>query len=160
MMRKYLFWGLTLVLVAAMIILIIRGRNLEKQEMNQVVEIIKESKSSATRVWAPRDIKIVQAKMQLVQAAGKVNLISAKNEIEIRNNGKTTYSGIQLSLAYLDGKAKVLTTRLHAVEQTIPPGADLKLSDIKMEDLPASVTDCRASITYAEIVAEPHKQNG
>ncbi|MBP1624567.1 MAG: hypothetical protein H6Q07_2587, partial [Acidobacteria bacterium] len=53
MIRKSLFWGLTLVLVVALISLIVRGRRLEKQQAGKSVEVVQESEPSPIRVLAP-----------------------------------------------------------------------------------------------------------
>jgi hypothetical protein len=156
MIRKSLFWGLTLVLMVALINLIIRGRRLEKQQSGRFAEDVRESQPTPTRVLVPRDLEIVQAKMRLeAQGSGKDRYQTARHEIEIRNNGKVPYGGIQLSFDYLDRSGKVLATKTQSVAQTILPGTSEKLPDIKVEGLAASTADFQAAILYADIGRAP-----
>jgi hypothetical protein len=156
-MRKWLFWGLTLVLVVALINLIIRGRRLEKQQAGQHAELVQESKATATRVLMPKDLEIVRTQMQLEEKTdgGK----PASHEIEIRNNGKVAYSRFQLSFVYLDRTGRVLATRTRTIEKTMLPDAVLKLGDITFDGLPDSTAKCEVSVTYADIAhaSKPQK---
>jgi hypothetical protein len=159
MIRKYLIWGLTFVLIAAAIALGIRGRRLEKQQAAQVVEVVKESETTATRSWAPRDVEIVLSKMLLEKAAEKKQPLTAQHHIELRNNGQVLYDRIQLKIEYLDSRAKVLETRLHSVEQIIPQGTVIKLDNIKIDKVPASTEDCRVAVVYADVKPATPSQN-
>jgi len=152
MLRKYLFLGLTLVLVVALVNLIIRGRRLEKQQASRRVEVVEQSKPTATRVLAPQDLEITQSKMWFEEAAGGRNQSqTARHEIEIRNNGHVAYSRIQLSFEYLDRRGNVSSTKTHPITRTILPGAELKVSDIRIEGLPGSAASSRVAIVYADI---------
>jgi hypothetical protein len=155
MIRKYLFWGLTLVLVVALVNLIIRGRRLEKQQVDRLVEVVQDSEPTATRVLRPQDFEILQSKMLLEQEPGsKKQSRTARHEIEIRNKGKVSYSGIQLSFDYLDRSGRALGTKTRAVVQTILPGATLKIAEIKVDGIPISTVDSRVAIVYADIGQE------
>jgi hypothetical protein len=152
MIRKSLFWGLTLILVIALVNLIIRGRRLEKQQASRLAEVIQESKATSTRVLAPRDLEIVRSKMQLEEeVGGRIRSQTAWHEIEICNDGKIPYSGIQLSFDYLDSRGKLLATRTYSIVQTILPGATLKLVDITVDGLPVSTANSHVVIAYADI---------
>jgi hypothetical protein len=159
MIRKYLIWGLTFVLIAAVIFLGIRGRRLEKQQATQVVEVVKESEPTATRSWAPRDVEIVIAKMMLDETSGKKQNLAARHHIELRNNGQIPYIRIQLNMEYLDGRGKVLEARPYRVDQTIPQGSAIKLDDIKIDKLPTSTADCRVAVIYADVKPAPASPN-
>ncbi len=158
MMRKYLFWGLTLVLVVALVNLIIRSRRLEQQQSSQVVEVVRQSKPTATRVLAPQDLVIVQSKTTLERKAGGKAQI-ARHEIEIHNNGSVPYGGIQLSIDYLDRGGKVLASRTNPIASTVLPGATVKLGDITTDDLPASTASAKVAIVYADIEHAPAPGN-
>ncbi len=159
MIRKSLFWGLTLVLVVALINLIIRGRRLEKQQARQRVEVVQEAKPTPTRVLAPKDLEIVQSAVRLEGAtSGKTESQAARHEIELHNKGTVAYGKIQLDFGYFDRNGKVLTTRTQAVEQTILPGATLKIADIRIDGLPLSAVDSRVAIAYADIGSAPRPE--
>ena len=153
MLRKSLFWGLTVVLVAALVSLIVQGRRLEKQQAGgKVMEVIQESRPSPTRILAPRDLEIVQQKMLLEKASdGKSQHQTARHEMEILNKGTVAYGRVQLNFEYLDRSGKLLATGNHVVEEAILPGTALRLADIIVEGLPVAIADCRTAIVYAEL---------
>jgi hypothetical protein len=151
MIRKYLFWGLTLVLVAAIFVLVIHGRRLEQRETGSSVEAVKESEATQTRVWAPPDMVIMQSKMRLNKSADGAQYLSARHEVEIRNNGKIPYTNIELRFTYLDGGAKVIETRYYVIKQIVQANTGLTSVDIEMDHLPASTTNCRTTLVYADM---------
>jgi hypothetical protein len=156
MISKYMFGGLTIVLMVALGFLIIRGRKMEKQQERKTTEVIQESKPSPTRVLTPRELKIVQAKMVLFkQSPDKAANQSAQHEIEIRNLGPTTYSGIQILFEYLNSKGKTIATKPHSINKALSPGGVLLISDIKIVDLPVSIADCRVIIVSADLGEAP-----
>ena len=156
MIRKSLFWGLTLVLLVALVSLIIRGRRMEKGQAGRLVEVTQESPPSATRVLAPQDLQIVQSTTQLQEEpSGKRKSQTARHEIEIRNNGNVPYGRIQFRFDYLDRSRKTVATRNYSIVKTIMPGAALKLADIKADGIPALTASCTASVVYADIGHTP-----
>jgi hypothetical protein len=151
MIRKSLFWGLTLVLVVALINLIIRSRRLEKQQAQQRVEVVRESKATPTRVFSPQDLQIIKAGMQLEKRSGKEKTTAARHELEIRNSGNVVYSDIQLEFDYVSSKGKVLATRMQLIPQEILPGATLNIPDVQVTDVPASAADSKVVIISADL---------
>jgi hypothetical protein len=156
MMRKYMFGGLTLFLVAALVFLVIRGREMEKLKENTSNEEIEESKLSPTRVLTARELKIVHAKMTLLkQSPNEPSFQSAQHEIEIRNLGSASYFGIQLLFEYLNSHGKTIEKRPHGISKTLSPGGVLLLSDIKIDKLPVSISDCKVIIVSADLAEAP-----
>ncbi len=152
MIRKSLFWGLTLVLAAALISLVIRSRRLEKEQAQQMVEVVRESKPTPTRVFAPQDLQITQARMQLEDESGnQPKGRAARHEIEIRNSGKVPYFDIRLRFDYLSGNGKQVGTKTWVIRQKILPGATLNLPEILMTDVPGSTADFKVAITSADL---------
>ena len=152
MVRKWLFGGLTIVLMVALVSLIIQGNRLERQKASQRVEIIQEAEPSPIRVLAPKDIKLIQSKMRIEPASGKAKQTDiARHELEIRNTGSVRYEKIQLSFDYLGPKGKALATHTYAVDQTILPGTSLFLGDIVIDDVPHSAADCTVTVVFADI---------
>jgi hypothetical protein len=152
MLRKSLFWGLTLVLVVALVNLIIRGRRLEKQRAQEMVEVVQESKPTPTRVFAPWDLQVIQSKMQLEKdPAGNRESQAARHEIEIRNSGSVPYLEIQLKFNYFNRAGKELVSRTQIIPQRILPGALLIVTGIVVREVPASATDSRVVIVSADI---------
>ena len=160
MLRRYLFWGLTLVLVVALTNLIIRGCRLEKEQARQHVETVEEAKPTFTRVQKPQDLKIVQSKMELEKKTdtGKP-LNTARHEIEIHNGGNVPYKEIQIRFVYLSRTGNKLETRTHSIDQSILPGTTLKLASFRVDGIPSSVTNLQATIICADIAPSiPPKQ--
>jgi len=152
MIRRSLFWGLTLVLIVALTFLINRSCRLEKEQAQQLVETIEQAKPSSTRALEPRDLKIVQSKMELESAdSGDKTSSTARQEIEIYNGGNAPYREIQLRFAYRDRSGKVIASKTYSVTQTIRPGGALKLDNIKIADIPSSAATLQATIVYADI---------
>ena len=152
MIRKWLFWGLTLVLVAVLVSLIVQGHRLEKETAGQPAAIIQESTPTATRAFAPKDIQLLQSNMKLEENADESSQFSiAQHEIELRNSGTVAYERIQLSFDYLDQRGNVLANRTHSVAQTILPDSTLKLVDIRIDEVPIPTADFRVAILYGDI---------
>jgi hypothetical protein len=155
MIRKSVFYGLTLLLIVVLINLVFRGRRVEKQQAAKSAEVLYESDSTPTRVIRPKDLEVAHLKMRLEKnAGGDKQSLYALHEIEICNKEKTSYGKIQLSVDYLDRKGKVLATKTYSVARKLMPGDVLRLADIKIEDLPAQIANYRISIVYAEIESE------
>jgi hypothetical protein len=153
MMRKYLFLGLTLVLIVALTNLIIRGCRLQKKQAQQLVETVEEAKPTATRVLEPQDLKIVLSKMVLETKKNEEGkqAHTARHEIEIYNSGNVSYKEIQLRLDYRDRSGKTIETRSHTVIQTVSPGVTLKLPNISIDKAPSSAMDPKIIIVSADI---------
>jgi len=152
MIRKSLFLGLTLVLVVALITLIVRGRQMEKQQPPREVEVVQQSKPTATRVLGPRDLEILQSKMRWEgEVDGMQPSRTARHEIEIRNNGDVPYGEIQLRFTYLAAGGKTLIDRTHVLTKELAPGASLKIEDIVAGDIPVAAENSRVTIDYADL---------
>lgn len=158
MARKWLFWGLTLVLVAVLVVLIVQGHRLERQKASQLGEVIQNSVPTATRAFSPKDIQVLQSNMKLEESAGKSGKFKiALHEIELHNSGSVPYEKIELRFAYVDRSGKVLASRTHSVTQTIFPDSTVRL-DLRIDDVPLQTTDFRVAVSYADIGSGPKKQ--
>ncbi|HTY63897.1 MAG TPA: hypothetical protein VMG30_16740 [Acidobacteriota bacterium] len=162
MMRRALFFGLTLVLVLAFVFLSVRGCRQGEEPASSSTETVEKSESSATRVLQPQDLEITLSKMALEKHEdGAKPSLAARHEIEIFNHGNIPYRNIRLTFVYLSRAGKVLETRNHSIDQSILPGAVLKLADLRMDGLFESTTEARISIPYADVgivpeAATPH----
>jgi hypothetical protein len=152
MIRRSLFWGLTLMLGAVLVWLIINGRKEEARQATAPAEVVKTASLSPTRVVAPKDLEIVASN---AMGAIKASRSEPIGPIAIRNNGKISYHAIMLSLAYLDGNDRVLDTRSRLVPDTIQPGQSFTVSDFPLEDVPARAVRYRISIAYSNFGPAP-----
>lgn len=154
MIRKSLFWGLTLVLVVALVSLIIRGRQMEKRQAARPVEVTRQAPSSPVRVLEPRDLEIVRTTMQLMP--GHI----AHHEVEIRNRGSVSYGGTLLKIVYQDRAGKALSIKTTALDKAIiPPGSSFKAPRIEFREVPASTEKFQVSIQYAEMMPSDSRNN-
>ena len=158
MFRKSLFLGLTMMLAAVLVYLVIQGRRQEKQEQttSRPVEIVRESPPSLTRVIAPDDIGIIESKMELgspgAKAVPAVSVgVTATHQFVVRNNGRTAYHSFVLKLSYVGQREKVLQTRMVPVAEGLKPGQERSITDIKVENVPAGASRCMAHIASADL---------
>ncbi len=148
MIRKSLFWGLTLVLVVALVSLIIRGRRMEKEEAAQPAEVVRQAPPSPTRVLAPQDLEIVSSTLQLRPDH------TAVHAVEIRNHGSVTYTGILLRIDYQDRAGKTIASKTYSrVNFSIPPGLASKMEDIVIKDVPVTAEKAQIQIQHADMLS-------
>ncbi|MBN2242171.1 MAG: hypothetical protein JW793_05735 [Acidobacteria bacterium] len=143
-LRKYLFYGLTIVLASFFIFLAVQGRRIEKEQLRQGAGIVQNYKPTPTRVLAPGDLEIISFSMAPPQRAGR-------HEMEIRNSGDVSYCEIRLSLSCFDASGNAILELPFSIKDAIPPGETLLAADIPMKDIPAGAADCRPGIVYADI---------
>jgi len=160
MFRKTLFWGLTLMLVAVIVSLVIRSRREEKKQPPALVEVVQQSKPTATRVLSPQDLVIVEAKMDLAGADGKPlakdqSIAAAHHQVVVHNDGPVGYSNVQLKFTYLGRGDKVLEFKTCVVAKPIAPGQTVSLGDISIDGVPAAATHCTTRILYADLEPSP-----
>ena len=144
MIRKSLFWGLTLILVVAIVNLALRGRRLEKARARQMVEVVQESKPTATRALSPQDLEIMQLKTSIDSQSH-----TARHEMEIRNIGMIPYSEIRVEFTYRNRQGRILGTKSYSVPQPVLPGTAATIANILIDQVPASAFDSTISITSA-----------
>jgi hypothetical protein len=148
MIRRSLLWSLTLVLVAVITILVIRGRRMEKQQAARMAEVIQPSNSTNTRILNPQDLEILNPAIQL-----KSNPF-ASHQIEIRNNGDVAYSQILLRMTYINQRGEELTSKTFSIAQTVKPGASIKLPNLPTEAVPAMAVKLQLAIVAADVESD------
>jgi hypothetical protein len=137
MFRRSLFIGLTLMLAAVLVSLVIKGRQAEKRAAaaaaaNRVVEVVKQYKPTPTRIIAPQDLEVTQPPQSPI----------------VRNLGKVAYTNPELEITFSrDGKE--LSTEKQKFEKTIQPGEAVP---IELADLPDGVKPSRIRVRSAEIM--------
>ncbi len=164
MFRKSLFFGLTLMLAAVLVYLVIQGRHRERlrQTNAQPVEVIRNSPPSLTRVIAPSDLEIVESKMELGTVASKQGQgaqprPTASHRIVIRDDGSAAYHSFALKITYFGRSNKVLESRTVPVAEVLQPGQARSVSEVKVEDVPADTVRCEVTVAYADLEPAPDK---
>jgi hypothetical protein len=147
MLRKSLFWGLTLVLIVALVNLIIRGRQMEKQQEAKSAQVVQQSKPTPTRVLSPEDLAVNGPAMR------PDSQHPVLDKIGICNRGSVSYTNIQLQFLYLDRNGKELATSTHLIQQTVKPGETLEIAGTAGGQMPASTAESKVSILYADIAS-------
>ena len=164
MFRKSLFWGLTLMLAAVLLVLVVKGRKAEKlqQAASRPVEVVRTSPPSLTRVIAPDDVEIVESKMDLETpelqpgqeaASGR----TARHHLVIRDVGSIAYHNFGLKVVYVGRENRVLETKTVPVAELLQPGQARSISEVKVENVPSGTLKCDVKIAYADIEPSPAK---
>jgi hypothetical protein len=149
MIRKSLFWGLTLVLVIALVSLIIRGRQIEKRQSEKSVETVKQSLSSPTKVLHPDDLQVVNSAMQREDRG------SVLHEIQIHNSGSVPYSGIYLSFVYLNQAGTVVLAKTQPLNNvSILPEKDYSATNVQVEGVPSAAVRFQISVLSADVATQ------
>lgn len=156
-LRKYLFYGLTLMLVAIVVFLAIQGRRMEEERMNADTEIVQKFDSTPIRALFPPDIEILEASMTLEPGDETEQYYIAHHRIEIRNTGNVSYSEIQLKLDYLGAGGEVLASIPYNFKKLIHPGKTFLLADVITENIPVEVTDSIPFVVFADMEPEETK---
>ncbi len=158
MFRRSLFLGLTLMLAAVLVFLVIQGRRQEKlrQSTPRTVEVLRQSTPSLTRVIAPDDLDIVESKMELGASGTAKNQtqsggVTAIHRVVIRNNGRTAYHSLALQISYLGRGNKMIESRTVPAAELLQPGQARSIVDLKVENVPAGTLKCEVKIAYAEL---------
>ena len=160
MYRRQLFYGITLILLAIIIFLLLRGRSAEKERaaQNTKLEQIASIPPSPVRAILPRDLEIVSAEVSWLRNPDEKNAVAAQHDITMRNTGGGSYVNLWLRLEYIDGENKPVDIRTHEISGALPPGGTLRAPDIIIDGLPDAAADFRVSILSADIeVFEDYK---
>lgn len=155
MIRKSVFWGLTVVLVAVLVSLIVRSRSIEKQSTPKVTEVVKTAQSSPIRILAPQDLKVVKSDLKFVelapQSAPNANAPSMPElEVSLENRGPAPYVGVQMHITFLGTRQNILGSRNYLAEQVLPPGQTTSIGNIKLDDVPKKAAKCEVTIISAD----------
>jgi hypothetical protein len=155
MIRKSVFWGLTLVLVAVLVWLIVQSRRLEKQSTPTVTEVVKTAQSSPIRLVAPQDLKVVRSEVRFIKPATENAPIAdpqpaAELEVSIENRGPDPYINVQLRFTFLGGANNALGSQNHLVDKPLPPGQTTTVGIIKVDDVPKNAVKCGVTIVSAD----------
>jgi hypothetical protein len=152
MFRRALFWGLTIMLVAVIVSLMIRSRSEEKRQAAATAEVVRQFKPTATRVIRPRDLVIVESNMGFLPTAQKGQTgLTDRQQVVVRNEGPLAYADVRLEFTYVGRGEKTLETRTIVVSKPIPPMQTESLGDITIEGIPAGAVSCRTRILYADL---------
>jgi hypothetical protein len=156
MVRKSLFLGLTGTLVVVLAYLVFQGRRQEKREqrIRRPVEIVKDSKPTLTRILAPQDLEITEAKTELADGATK----TARHHLVIRNNGVSTYHSVLIRFSYLGAGDRTLESKTWEATQLLQPGQARSMDEIVVPDLPAATLKTKIGILAADLEPPPPRQ--
>ena len=148
MFRKALFGGLTVMLAAVLIRLIIQGRRQETRLAAATGEIVKAARSSSTRVIAPKDL--VVSLNQPPEGSGQP--VRSFGKVTIRNESNRTYRNVMLRLSFAGTDGKILGTRNHLVTDIIGPAQIFAAGEISPDGAPGGAARCEARILYSEFL--------
>jgi len=147
MLRKSLFLGLTLMLGAILVWLVINGRKEEVRQVAVPSEIVKTARLSPTRIVAPADLEVSESPTQGPPKTGALGAVA------IRNRGKVAYHNVLLQIACLANDGKILDTRTRLVVESVPPGQSITLADVALDNIPKGTIRFGLSIVYCDLGA-------
>ncbi len=151
MMRKSLFWGLTLMLVAVLVWLVLQARKEDARRTSGPVEIVRTAKLSATRAVAPKDLEIGGSPIEIAKGRSRGALSVSRDGVTIHNRGNVAYHNILLKLTCFGSGSTVLHTQNRTVEGTLKPGQSLPVGDIAADALPPGTTRCTVTVLLADL---------
>ena len=158
MLRKSIFLGMTVLLGAVLVSLVLSGRKEEKRLASASSEIVRTAKATPTRSMAPGDLDVGESRVELVapdrnqkNAAGPV----ARCQLVIRNHGQIAYHDVMLRLQCLGIRGKDLDYRTQLVPETIQPGQILTIRDVTIDKIPPGTARCLLSVFYANLGPAP-----
>lgn len=149
MIRRTLFFAVTLILVALLAGLVLRGCQQEKERTAGMAEQTRESPPSPVRVFAPDDLEVVRSGFRAHTLPGGETGVG--HEVEIRHRGTLPYQAVRLRFAYRDRQGRPLETRMFTHREAIPPGSTLKIAGIEVAPVPAAAVAAETSILSADL---------
>jgi len=158
MFRKWIFLGLMIMLGSVLVMLVVQGRREEAKQAKGPTEKVMTAKSTSTRVIAPKDLDLAGSKVEISAPAtgkGKNSERSALCRIVIRNRGRISYRDVMLKLTCVGSGGKILESRTQLVPSTIPPGQEVTVPEVAIDNLPQGTVRCGLSILYSDIGAAP-----
>lgn len=153
-MRKGLFSGLTILLIAVFIYLAVEGNKLEKERQKRAANVVETFKPTPVRSLEPRDLEITAAIMEPHSPAGTGEAAAARHRIEVRNSGESTYCRIRFRLDYQGDGGKRFEPVFRDMAEAVPPGVTELVFEIPRDEVPEGAGDFIPFIVYADIEPE------
>ncbi len=154
MVRRSLFWGLTLMLCAVLAWLIINGRREEIRQTAAKSEVVQTAQLSPTRVLGAVDLEVSEPGPEGTRRGERQELLGP---VTIHNRGALPYHNTALRLQCLDAGGKVVDNRVLMVPETILPGQSITIRDLVPDKLPRSAARCRLTVAYSDLGAAPQE---
>jgi hypothetical protein len=148
--RRYLFWGLTLMLAAVLASLVLQSRRREAaRAKGSPPEIVRVAPATPTRIVRPADLELAEPRLELAAAAQGVRV--AEYTVAVLNKGTVAYRDPMLELTCSDRAGRIVESRRHKLDGVIPPGKAFAAERVREESLPAGVARCTLAVLWAEI---------
>jgi hypothetical protein len=158
MFRKWIFLGLMVMLGSVLVMLVVQGRRQEAGKSAVPAEKVQTARSTATRVFAPKDLDLDESRVELRPVAtGKDGNPgrAALCRITVRNSGRLAYHDVMLKLTCFGAGGKVLDSRTQLVPGTVPPGQTITVPELAVDGLPRDSVRCGLAILYSDLGAAP-----
>lgn len=158
MIRRQILFGITLVLLAVILFMLLRGHKMEKERAEQNTKKMGELVSASpvsVRAILPHDLEIVKATASWTRNPDDEGTVAAHHDLIIRNTGEASYVSLWLRMEYINEEKKPVEIRTYEVKKKLPSGETLHVSDIVIDGLPDAASDFRANILSADM--EPPK---
>ncbi len=138
--------------------LILKARKEERLSMH-IVEPVKESVPTATRVIAPEDLRILDSKMEILESESKAKgSVTARHSLVVQDIGSVGYTGLRLEFSYWGRSGKLLGKESYSSTTVIPSGESVALDGITLSDVPQGTTRSTARILSADLLPSVRAQ--
>jgi hypothetical protein len=142
-----------LALGTILVYLVLQSRREEARVVRKTpVEIVREAEPTATRAIAPRDL--VADDCRVSEKNGPPGSTAAALQVQLRNEGQSTYSNVMLRFSHIGRGNRVLGTSDYLVRATLKARAVLDLKDVAVESIPSGANRCEARVLYADVARE------
>jgi hypothetical protein len=130
--------------------MIVRSPDKTPPAAPRLIEEVRKSKPTLTRVLRPKDLKIVNATMEVSQSSSN-ETVDARHFVVVGNDGELAYRNITLAFAYFTKEGKALETRTHLISDPLSPGKTVSAQELVMKALPRATSTCTPTVLYADI---------
>jgi len=137
---------------ASLVWLAVSGKRQEKLEQKKPrpVEIIQNSKPSATRIYAPSDLQVVSIRMEPVVSANSPSG-GGNHSLEVQNVGTTAFTSLLVKISYFGANGKLIESRDYQLNKSIPPAQTVTLRDIAVEPFANKPAKYSGKILFADL---------
>jgi hypothetical protein len=154
-LRRSLFLGLTILLGAVLVWLVVNSRKEEARIASVPGEIVRTAKSSPTRALLPKDLDPSgsRADLRAREKAGRGNKSRiAHLDLVVRNLGSSPYSDPAVRLEWINSRGAPVGAETKVLPGVVRPGQAISVSGVVVEAVPEQAVRCNISILHADVV--------
>jgi hypothetical protein len=163
-MRRFLFLGLTTILVVTLVLVATQSRRRAPATPPAPFETTRVARPGPTRAVAPADLEVVDARVAFGPAAprpdtgggsepGRPEGLDAHHGLRLRNSGAAAYRNVVLEIAYFAASGAATGTRVHTVPGPVAAGKVLPVEGWVERSIADGAARARVRVKYADLDA-------